>query len=76
MTNQIAAGEFKAKCLQLLDEVQRSRKEILITKRGRPVARLLPVDQRAPAILGRMKGSVQILGDIIAPIDEKWNADE
>jgi prevent-host-death family protein len=76
MKHQIAAGEFKAKCLHLLDEVQRSRKEILITKRGRPVARLLPVDQQPPHIFGRMKGSVQILGDLIAPIDEKWSVDE
>ena len=76
MKHQIAAGEFKAKCLHLLDEVQRSRKEILITKRGRPVARLLPVDEQPPPILGRMKGSVQILGDLIAPIDEKWSVDE
>ena len=76
MKHQIAAGEFKAKCLHLLDEVQRSRKEILITKRGRPVARLLPADQQPPPILGRMKDSVQILGDLIAPIDEKWSADE
>ena len=76
MKHQIAAGEFKAKCLHLLDEVQRSRQEILITKRGRPVARLLPVDQQPPPILGRMKGSVQILGDLIAPIDEKWSVDE
>ena len=59
MKHQIAAGEFKAKCLHLLDEVQRSRKEILITKRGRPVARLLPVDEQPPRILGRMKDSVQ-----------------
>ena len=76
MKHQIAAGEFKAKCLHLLDEVQRSRTEILITKRGRPVARLLPVDQQPPHILGRMKDSVQILGDLIAPIDEKWSVDE
>jgi prevent-host-death family protein len=76
MKRQIAAGEFKAKCLHLLDEVQRSRQEILITKRGRPVARLLPVDEQPPPILGRMKGSVQILGDLIAPIDEKWSVDE
>jgi prevent-host-death family protein len=76
MKHQIAAGEFKAKCLHLLDEVQRSRQEILITKRGRPVARLLPVDEQPPPILGRMKGSVQILGDLIAPIDEKWSVDE
>jgi prevent-host-death family protein len=76
MSHQIAAGEFKAKCLHLLDEVERSRQEILITKRGHPVARLVPVDRQAPAILGRMRGSVQILGDIVAPIDERWNADE
>ena len=76
MEHQIAAGEFKAKCLHLLDEVQRYRTEILITKRGRPVARLLPVDEQPPLLLGRMKGSVQILGDLIAPIDEKWSADE
>jgi prevent-host-death family protein len=76
MKHQIAAGEFKAKCLHLLDEVQRSRQEILITKRGRPVARLLPVDEQPPPILGRMKGSAQILGDLIAPIDEKWSVDE
>ena len=54
MKHQIAAGEFKAKCLHLLDEVQRSRQEILITKRGRPVARLLPVDEQPPPIqIGR-----------------------
>ena len=43
MQRQIAAGEFKAKCLHLLDEVRQSRKEIVITKRGRAVARLVPV---------------------------------
>ena len=76
MKQTIAAGEFKAKCLHLLDEVQQSRKEILITKRGRAVARLVPVDEDLPAIFGRMKGTIQILGDIVAPIDEKWEADE
>jgi prevent-host-death family protein len=43
MQRQIAAGEFKAKCLHLLDEVRQSRQEIVITKRGRAVARLVPV---------------------------------
>jgi prevent-host-death family protein len=76
MKQQIAAGEFKARCLRLLDEVQRSRKEILITKRGRPVARLLPADTEAPALLGRMKDSIEIRGDLIAPTGETWNADK
>jgi prevent-host-death family protein len=76
MKSHIAAGEFKAKCLHLLDEVQRSRKEIVITKRGRPVARLLPAEDHIPPLLGRMKGTIEIRGDIVAPTGETWNADE
>lgn len=76
MKEQIAAGEFKAKCLHLLDEVQRSRKEIVITKRGRPVARLLPADENPPVVFGRMKGTITIKGDIVAPTGEAWEADE
>jgi len=75
MKHQIAAGEFKAKCLGLLDEVQRERKEILITKRGKAVARLVPVEDTAPVIFGRMEGSGIILGDIVSPIDEIWDAE-
>lgn len=76
MKTQIAAGEFKAKCLHLLDEVHQSRKEIVITKRGRPVARLLPAEDHAPPVFGRMKGSAEIRGDIIAPVGESWSVDE
>ena len=76
MKQQIAAGEFKAKCLHLLDEVQRTRKEIVITKRGRPVARMVPVEQQPPPDFGRMKGSIEILGDIVASTGEHWQADE
>jgi prevent-host-death family protein len=76
MKQEIAAGEFKAKCLHLLDEVEQSRKELIITKRGRPVARLVPVEQEAPQIFGRMKGTCKILGDIVGPTGEKWEADE
>ena len=71
----IAAGEFKAKCLGLLDEVQQSRKEIVITKRGKPVAKLVPVHEEAPKLFGRMKGSVKILGDIVGPAGEIWFAE-
>ena len=75
MKQQIAAGEFKAKCLGLLDEVEKTRKEIVITKRGRPVARVVPIDQKKPASpCGRMKGTGISLGDIISPIDVEWDA--
>jgi prevent-host-death family protein len=76
MKQQVAAGEFKAKCLHLLDEVQRTRKEIVITKRGKPVARMLPVEQQPPSVFGRMKGTVEILGNIVASTGEQWQVDE
>ena len=76
MKQQISVTEFKAKCLHLFDEVQRSRQEIVVTKRGKPVARVVPTEDKTPQIFGRMKGSVQILGDIVGPTGEKWEADE
>ena len=76
MSTRIAAGEFKAKCLGLLDEVQRQRKEVVITKRGRPVAKLVPIVESATSFIGSMKGTMQIVGDIVSPIDVRWEADE
>ena len=76
MNKTIPAGEFKAKCLGLLDEVQRQRKEVVITKRGKPVAKLVPVDDRQPGFIGSMKGTMEIIGDIVSPIDVHWEADE
>jgi prevent-host-death family protein len=77
MKQQIAAGEFKAKCLSLLDDVEKTRQEIVITKRGRPVARVVPIEKgKAQPTWGRMQGTIEILGDIISPIDEKWDAVE
>ncbi len=75
MKQQIAVGVFKAKCLSLLDEVQQKRKEIIITKRGKPVARLVPVETKPPEVFGRMEGTIEILGDIVGPLDVKWEAD-
>ena len=76
MTDQkkIPAGEFKAKCLKLMDEVQQTGQEVIITKHGKPVARLVPVAGRPPSLFGCMKGSVEILGDIIEPVDVEWEA--
>ena len=73
---QIAAGEFKAKCLGLLDEVQRQRKEVVITKRGKPVAKLVPMVDTPASFIGSMKGTMEIIGDIVSPIDVEWEANE
>jgi len=76
MKRQIAAGEFKAKCLALLDDVQQKREEIVVTKRGKPVARLVPIEEeKKPQLFGRMKGTGVILGDIISPSGEIWDAE-
>jgi len=71
----VPAGVFKAKCLKLIDEVAEKRKPFVITKRGKPVARLVPEpDAERKPLFGSMKGSVTILGDIISPIDVEWDA--
>jgi prevent-host-death family protein len=68
------AGEFKAKCLMVMDEVAKSGDSVMITKRGKPIAQLSPVRSKPKSIVGAMKGRIQILGDIISPIDVRWNA--
>jgi prevent-host-death family protein len=75
MSEKIPAGEFKAKCLQVIDDVQRLRMPIVITKRGKPVAKLVPLDEHPESFIGSMQGTMEIVGDIVAPIDVKWEAD-
>jgi prevent-host-death family protein len=71
---QMAAGEFKAKCLMVMDEVQKTGEPVMITKRGKPVAQLVPAPNEADDIFGYMRGKVKILGDIVGPIipEEDW----
>ncbi len=73
---QIAAGEFKTHCLNLMDQVKQRRCVFTITKRGKPVARLVPVEDEEPVpVFGFLKGHARINGDIVAPTGESWNAD-
>ena len=74
MEKKISAGDFKAGCLKLMDEVQKKKKTLLITKRGVPVARLVPVDLVMPGLFGWMKGTVVEHGDITDPIEMDWEA--
>ena len=77
-TKTIPAGEFKAKCLQLMDEVNASGLHLVITKRGKPVADIVPHKDESKAfrpLFGRSKSTV-IHGDIVVPLNEPWNADE
>ena len=69
----IPAGRFKAQCLRLLDEVAETGETIVVTKRGKPVAKLEPVEE-PPSLKGSVIYFVED-EELIAPIDEVWNAE-
>jgi prevent-host-death family protein len=72
----IAAGQFKARCLALIDQVSRTHQAIIITKRGKPVARLVPLEEEKPRNLyGFFAGHVVEEGDIVSPTGEAWEAE-
>lgn len=71
----IKASEFKAKCLKLMDQVAVGEGDIVITKNGRPVARLGPYMEKPASLFGIDKGRIRLLGDVVEPLDEKWDAE-
>lgn len=72
---QIGAGEFKAKCLKLMDLAEQKHETIVITKRGIPIAKLVPYSEHPSALFGFMKNSMKIKGDIIEPIKDDWDVE-
>lgn len=74
---QMPAGEFKAQCLAIMDQVQKTREPVLITKHGKPVAQLVPVPNPADDIIGYMEGKAKTIGDVVSPVFpmEDWNAE-
>ena len=73
----IPATEFKAKCLELMNRVAERRESFVITKRGKPVAKLVPVETKPKdSIFGWMRDQGSITGDIISPglPPEAWEA--
>jgi prevent-host-death family protein len=73
----VAAAEFKANCLRLMDEVAQQHQPIIITKRGKPVAKLVPIEQEPIDLFGYMAGTAKICGDIISPIEDAgWTRDD
>ena len=69
------AAEFKAKCLKLMDEVAESGEDIVITKRGRPVARLTPYRTTRGQWFGRDRDIIEMHDDLIEPVDVEWEAE-
>ena len=68
----IKASEFKAKCLQLMDEVAESGQEIVITKKGKPVSRLTPYREKSTLTFGRNRDIMRTYADIVEPMPAEW----
>lgn len=64
---KMAAGAFKTNCLAVMDEVQAKRETVIITKRGKPVAKLVPVETQEDDIFGFLAGKGRITGDVVSP---------
>jgi antitoxin (DNA-binding transcriptional repressor) of toxin-antitoxin stability system len=70
---RIGAAKFKEQCLQLLDQLSPSG--LVITKRGKPVARLVPFERSGPTLIGALKGKIKVRGDILSA-EMSWDAEE
>jgi len=73
----IPVSEFKAHCLELLNQVAKTGQPMILTKRGKPTAMvcLPPVDEGHTWLLGQFKDKGEIVGDILLPFDEPWDVD-
>jgi prevent-host-death family protein len=71
----ISAGEFKSKCLKIMDEVNQTGQAVIITKRSKPVAKLVPVKKTDLSLLGVMSGTASITGDLFST-NEIWEVDD
>ena len=70
----VGAAEFKTNCLALLDQVEQDRVPLVITKHGRPVARVIPYVAEGGNAFGVLAGTVTAMDDLVAPIGDEWDA--
>jgi prevent-host-death family protein len=72
MTKTMKASECKAKFLGVLDEVAATHERVIVTKNGKPVAEIVPFVEKPKSIIGALKGSVTIMGNLDEPTGEDW----
>jgi prevent-host-death family protein len=73
---EMPAGLFKAQCLSIMDQVQSTGEAVVVTKRGKPVVKIIPVRERPEDIFDSLKDKAKIVGDIMQSIPlEDWNLD-
>lgn len=71
------AADFKAHCLEVMDKVAKTGRSVTVTKRGKPIVRVVPVPsvEEPQSIFGRGKGLITSMGDIVSPTGERWDAE-
>jgi len=70
---EIPAAVFKAQCLTLMENVRSTKRPLVITRRGKPVAKLVPIEEPKDDFIGRLKGVFEVVGDLDADPDE-WES--
>lgn len=72
----VGAGEFKTHCLKLIDEVNQTKRSIVITKHGKPMAELTPIEEETYSLFGCMENTVEVIEDIVESTGEVWFVDD
>lgn len=75
MSTKIAISHFKSHCLEIIEKLQTSGQSVIITKRDKAIAKVLPMDNKKLSLFGILKNKAEIKTDILQPIDEKWETD-
>jgi prevent-host-death family protein len=71
----VSTSELKAHCAQVIEDVSRGKGPVTVTRRGRPIARIVALKEERPRLFGALKGMLTIHGDIISPVDVEWEAE-
>lgn len=75
MSTKIAISQFKSHCLEIIEKLQSNGQSVIITKRDKAVAKVLPIDNKKVSLFGMLKNKAEIKANILDPIDETWNAE-
>jgi hypothetical protein len=74
MNYTIGISQFKLRCLEIIKKLQADHQTIIMTKKDKPIAEAVSLDNKKVSLFGMLKGKAEIKGDLIASIDEKWDA--
>jgi prevent-host-death family protein len=71
---KVSTSQLKARCSELIERVEQRREEVIVTRRGRAVAKLVPIEGARRSLFGFTRGAITIRGDLIAPVEVEWEA--